>query len=76
MGYGYSIRLIELNKKADRKLLGVTLGRLCIKLSIPVSEVAHKLGVSRQTVYNWFVGATEPKATLVEDVKAFINHTK
>ena len=57
MGYGYSIRLVELNKEADRKLLGV------------------RLGVSRQTIYNWFVGANVPRATQVELIKNFINQT-
>jgi transcriptional regulator with XRE-family HTH domain len=60
MSYGYSARLIALNKEADSKLLGVKLGRICIKRNIPVSLVASRLGVSRQTVYNWFTGANTP----------------
>jgi hypothetical protein len=31
MVYGYSARLIDINKKADRKLIGVRLGRACIR---------------------------------------------
>jgi len=73
MSLGYSIRLVKLNKEADRKLLGVRLGRQCIKLGIPVSEAAIYLGVSRQTIYNWFVGATAPRATQVGLIKNFIN---
>jgi len=73
MGYGYSIRLIELNKKANQKLLGVRLGKLCIKQNIPVSEIANSLGVSRQTIYNWFIGFTAPQKTVAESVKNFIN---
>jgi len=73
MGYGYSIRLIQLNKAADRKLLGVRLGKLCIQHDVPVSSVATKLGVSRQTVYNWFIGTTSPRPTLVQRVEKFIN---
>lgn len=76
MSYGYSIRLVELNKEADRKLLGVRLGRQCIKIGVPVSEVASQLGVSRQTIYNWFVGVTTPRATQVELIKNFINQNK
>lgn len=60
MSYGYSQRLIEANKKADKKSLGVALGRLCISRGIPVSEVAIKLGVTRATVYNWFWGLRTP----------------
>ena len=76
MGYGYSIRLVKLNKEADRKLLGVRLGRRCIKLGISVVKVSSSLGVSRQTIYNWFVGANTPRATQVELIKNFINQTK
>ena len=76
MGYGYSIRLVKLNKEADRKLLGVRLGRQCIKLGIPVAKVASSLSVSRQTIYNWFAGANIPRATQVELIKNFINQNK
>jgi DNA-binding XRE family transcriptional regulator len=72
MSYGYSAKLIKLNKQASRKLLGVRLGRLCIKCDIPVAQVARKLGVSRQTVYNWFVGASSPRAELIPAVEKFI----
>jgi transposase len=60
MSYGYSQSLVDANKKADIKSLGVALGRLCIKHGVPVSEVAQELGVSRATVYNWFWGTTSP----------------
>lgn len=60
MSYGYSQRIIEANKKADKKSLGVALGRLCISRGIPVTEVATKLGVTRATVYNWFWGLRVP----------------
>lgn len=60
MSYGYSQRLIDANKKADVKSLGVALGRICIELEISVNEVAERLGVSRATVYNWFWGTSVP----------------
>lgn len=60
MSKGYSIKLYKLNQGADGTLLGVRLGRLCMTIDMPVSEVASRLGVSRQTVYNWFSGATTP----------------
>lgn len=58
MSYGYSTHIVRLNKKADTKLLGVRLGRACIKKDISVITVAARVGVSRQTVYNWFCGRT------------------
>lgn len=65
MSYGYSNRLVELNNKADDRLLGVRLGRVCIAKDIPVSDVAIQLGVTRQTVYNWFCGVNAPRSNWV-----------
>jgi len=61
MSYGYSARVVKLNKQASKNKLGVLLGRLCIALDIPASEVANIFDVSKQTIYNWFVGVHEPK---------------
>lgn len=72
MSYGYSARLIALNKEADSKLLGVKLGRACIKRNVPVSLVASSLGVSRQTVYNWFTGVNTPLNQSVDAVQALL----
>lgn len=72
MSYGYNAKLIKLNKQASRKLLGVRLGRVCIAHDVPVAEVAYKLGVSRQTIYNWFVGASNPRAAFVSSIEKFI----
>jgi DNA-binding XRE family transcriptional regulator len=60
MSYGYSQWLVDANKKASLKSLGVTLGRLCIRLGVPVNDVAQELEVSRMTVYNWFWGRSVP----------------
>ena len=60
MSYGYSTHIVQLNKKADASLLGVTLGRFCIASSISVATLTEKLGISRQTAYNWFVGKRNP----------------
>ena len=73
MSYGYSARLVELNKQADTRLLGVRLGRVCIKKDISVSQVAAKLRVSRQTVYNWFSGAHTPSASVNQQLLAYYN---
>jgi len=72
MSYGYSTRLIESNKAASPKLLGVRLGRVCIKLRIPVAYVASTLGVSRQTIYNWFTGTSNPQNTVVDSVESLL----
>jgi hypothetical protein len=60
MSYGYSAHIIQQNKKADASSLGVMLGKFCITTSMPVTALTEKLGISRQTAYNWFVGKRIP----------------
>jgi hypothetical protein len=72
MSYGYSKRVVELNNNADDQLIGVRLGRACIECDVPVLRVAMALGVSRQTVYNWFCGVNAPRASQNEDIESFI----
>ena len=72
MSYGYSQRLVDANNKADANSCGVYLGRSCIKLGVPVSDVAQKLGVSRATVYNWFWGLVAPSPTHADKIAEFI----
>lgn len=54
---GYTLHLQQLNRKADKRKLGVRLGRHCIRMGIPVTDLVGMFGVSRQTVYNWFNGS-------------------
>jgi len=72
MSYGYSLRVIQLNKKTSARSLGVKLGRICIKLGVPVAEVASDLNVSRQTVYNWFTGVNQPSKQTAEEISELI----
>lgn len=72
MGYGYSLKLVEDNKGADIASLGVQLGRKCIAHGVPVSKVARDLGVTRQSVYNWFCGVTTPQDELVGLIHEYI----
>lgn len=74
MSYGYSSRLIKCNKASSGRKLGVKLGRACIAADISVSAVARRLGVSRQTVYNWFAGVSEPSPTNIATVQALIKN--
>ena len=57
---GYTYRIRKLNRSADKKNIGVRLGRHCIDQNIPVSELVALLGVSKQTIYNWFMGIHTP----------------
>lgn len=74
MSYGYSARIITANKRQDDSCLGVKLGRLCIALDIPVSEIARQAGVSRQTIYNWFTGSYDPRAGYKSVVESIIQN--
>ena len=76
MSYGYTTRLSTMNKQADGSLSGVKLGRVCIRKEVPVAEVALQLGISRQTVHNWFTGAHEPNEDLKDAVKILIAEYK
>jgi len=76
MSYGYSARLIAINKKANQTMLGVKLGKVCVKNDIPVAKIARHFGVSRQTVYNWFCGVNAPHTTCTDTIKVFIRSFK
>jgi len=73
MSYGYSAKTIQLNKRADSSMLGVALGRAAIKLGVSVADVALTLKVSRQTVYNWFIGMYTPNGDVSKDVARLLN---
>lgn len=73
MSYGYSLRLIERNSQANENKLGVRLGRACIKHNVPVTIVASRFGVTRQTVYNWFSGTGNPAEPLHGLVTQYIS---
>ena len=72
MSYGYSAKLVALNRQADKSHLGVRLGRACIRRDIPVVTVASALGVSRQTLYNWFIGRSSPQPMMVDLVARYL----
>lgn len=71
MTYGYSRHIVTANKKADDSLIGVALGRLCIAKNVPVTDVASRLTVSRQTVYNWFTGKHQPSSITATHITAY-----
>lgn len=72
MSSGYSLRVRDLNAKANKRNIGVRLGRVCIKHDVPVMVVAKHMGVSRATVYNWFCGVSAPQTTTVGLIESYI----
>lgn len=61
MTTGYALSTHLRNKAADQKNIGVRLGAYCIAHGISVVDVAAQLGVTRQAVYNWFIGQSAPR---------------
>lgn len=66
VGRGYASGFVARVQSADRTLIGVQLGLLCIERDVPVLWVAEQTGVSRQTVYRWFLGAPPQGERLVQ----------
>ena len=58
MSKGYSTLTVQEIEDANQNLLGVKLGKICVKKDIPVADVAEFFSVSRVTVYAWFRGKT------------------
>lgn len=73
---GYSFRLVKANQEADSKHIGVLLGRFCIEHDVPVQKVAKLFGVSRMTIYQWFVGAAVPHKKKAEKIQEALDKAK
>jgi len=56
MAKNYTERFLRDQTSFNESRLGIQFGRLCVKANLPPSMIANALGVSRQTVYNWFKG--------------------
>jgi transcriptional regulator with XRE-family HTH domain len=69
---GYSYRLVQANRAANSKHVGVRLGKWCISNDMPVEEVARFFGVSRMTVYSWFTGVSNPHKAKAEKIEEFL----
>jgi transcriptional regulator with XRE-family HTH domain len=69
---GYSLDVAEAIWNGDKSRLGVRLGSICLERRLPVVQVARALGVTRQTIYNWFTGAYDPTESHREAVERYI----
>jgi predicted DNA-binding protein YlxM (UPF0122 family) len=70
---GYSFKFVKANQEADASKIGVLLGRYCIMNDIPVSAIAETFDVSRMTVYQWFIGASNPHRKKAEKIKELLD---
>lgn len=70
---GYAQKLITRINEANPDKLGVKLGKLCVQLAIPISDVAGFFDTSKPTIYSWFTGQSDPRsAELRERVERII----
>lgn len=69
---GYTTLFIQAVNDANPFYLGVKLAKICIKLNVPVTDVAEYLGVSRPTVYSWFIGKRDVNPKYQEQIKKLI----
>jgi predicted transcriptional regulator len=65
--------MLQAINDANPFLLGVQLAKTCVRLNIPVKDVAEYLKVSRPTVYGWFVGKKEVSKRHQEQVQKLID---
>ena len=68
----YSILMLQAINDANPFLIGVKLAKICVKLDIPVKDVAEYVGVSPQTIRNWFFGQTEVSARHADKIEALV----
>lgn len=70
---GYSMRVVMALQNADSELPEIQFGRFCVRNNIPVDRIAAELGVSRMTVYNWFLRGVRAKAGAVERMQELVS---
>lgn len=71
-GRGYTKFTAQDILEANPLMLGVKLGRVCVERDIPVADVSQYLGLSRQTIYAWFLGKAHVSQRYVEQVEKLI----
>ena len=73
---GYSQKIAQANADADLSMLGVRLGRHCIKVGVSVIDVANHFKVSRTAVYNWFIGLNDISSKHKQEAEDLIDWLK
>lgn len=72
MRSGYSHDLVVFLQTVDPSRPAARLGRVCVERDISVRTLAARLGVSRQTVYNWFWARYEPRVDQLQSVERLL----
>ncbi len=69
---GYSYRTVKLVQNLPPDSLIRRLADACIARDVPVTAIAHGVGVNKVSVYAWFTGAVLPRKSLVPVIERFI----
>lgn len=72
-GKAYSLLHIQAIEDANPFFLGVKLAKICVKLDIPLRDVAEYLGVSRNLVMDWFYGKRDVSMQYREKVEKLVS---
>ena len=70
---GYSTLMVQAIYDANPFFLGVKLAKICVRLNIPVTDVAEYLNVSRPTVYSWLNGKRDVSYKYATQVEKLID---
>ena len=75
--FGVDTRSLEFRTVSDqRSALAIDVTRIrsypLLQKGVSVADIAEMLNVSRQTVYNWFIGAYDPKPELSKSITKLI----
>ena len=68
----YSILALQAINDANPFMVGVKLAKICVKLDIPIKDVAEYVGVKPQTIRNWFFGHHEVSARYADKVEELV----
>ena len=69
----YTPLMVQNIHDANPFYLGVQLAKICVRLDIPIKDVAEYFGVSRSTVAMWFVGRRDVPKHMAEQVQRLID---
>ena len=71
----YSQKIVEVINEAP-STLGTELGRWAVRRDVSMQRVSQIVGASRQTIYNWFTGATEVTPSYQDRVNQVVSVLK
>lgn len=79
MSYSYSHQLathIKKRHEEDPEDLLFAVAALCVERDIVPSQIAERVGVSKQAVYDWLQHKYSPKPGVVAELKAYHKELK